>query len=257
MMTKAEATPKSSAFIRWMGRSGPVLVGSHVDGVRAIVGLPLLFALLIGWEFVQHIIEVRLGFYDSPEAARAVANDASRMVFGWIKMASVYVGGFFVIRYLWRRDRDAAISPLAPAFLRYIPYIVYSLILFGLVFYAPQIVPAAHANTLRAVVGLGQVIIEPMLMIWIVAAATDGAVKTPLGSARMMGWLYFWAFVLYFVARLPVNLLHQFLNRYAMGQSDIVLWALLAFDALVVGMIIAVVPAIYVRIVTAIRASRS
>lgn len=178
------------------------------------------------------------------------------MVFGWIKMASVYAGGFFVIRYLWRQNR-ATISPLVPAFLRYLPYILYSLFLFGLVFYAPQIVPAAHTNTLRAVVGLGQVIIEPMLMFWIVAAATDREVKTPVGSVRMMGWLYFWAFVLYFVARLPVNLLHQLLNRYAMGQSNIVLWALLALDALVVGMIIAVIPAIYVRIVAAIRSAQS
>lgn len=257
MMTTGGAASKSSAFVRCLGRSGSVLIGSHVDGVRAIVGLPLLFALLIGWEFVQHIIEVQLGFYDSPEAARAVANDASRMVFGWIKMVAVYVGGFFVIRYLCWQNRDATISPLVPAFLRYLPYILYSLIQFGLVFYAPQIVPAAHTNTLRAVVGLGQVIIEPMLMFWIVAAATDGAVKTPVGSVQMMGWLYFWAFVLYFVARLPVNLLHQFLNRYAMGQSDIVLWTLLALDALVVGMIIAVIPAIYVRIIAAIRTARS
>jgi len=256
-MTNVETAPKSSAFMTWIGRSGSVLFGSHVDGIRAILGLPLLFALLIGWEFVQHIIEVRLGFYDSPEAARAVANDASRMVFGWIKMASVYVGGFFVIRYLWRRNRDAVISPMVPAFQRYLPYVLYSLTVFGLVFYARQIVPGEHVNTLRAVVGLGQVIIEPLLMFWIVAAATDGAVKTPVSSARMMGWLYFWAFVLYFVARLPVNILHQLLNRYAMGQSDVVMWALLAVDALVVGMIIAVIPAIYVRVVSAIRNVRS
>ena len=63
-------------------RFGTDLVGAHVDGFRAILALPLLFALLIGWEFAQHVMEYRIGFFQSREAARAVAEDPSRMALG-------------------------------------------------------------------------------------------------------------------------------------------------------------------------------
>ena len=232
----------------WLGRFFRDLFGAHVDGVRAMIGLPWLFALLIGWEFAQHVIEVRIGFFDSREAAKAVADDPSRMIFGWIKMISVYVGGFFVIRHLAAQNGGTQLAPVGVALRRYAPYIAYSLGLFALIFYAPGIVGKANVMTVRTIVGLGQVVVEPLLILWIVSAATDGAVGNTIRSARATGWLYLWALPLFFVGRIPVNAAHQLLNRYAMGQPDTILWPMLAVDAVVVGLIISVIPALYVRI---------
>jgi len=255
------ATPRRrTPFLTWLGRIFTVLVGGHVDGVRAILGLPLLFALLIGWEFAQHVVEVQTGFYESKEAQRAAAEDPLRMAFGWVKMILVYVGGFFVIRWLWRRGGDGvgggAVAPVGRAFVRYLPYVLYMLAVFVVVFYAPRLVAKDLVFPLRATAGLGQVFIEPLLMAWIVAAATDGSVKSPVGSAKLMGWLYFWALVIFFIGRLPVNAAHQLLSQYALGKTDAVLWGVLALDAAVVGLIIAVIPALYVRIVRHVRAER-
>lgn len=108
--------------------------------------------------------------------------------------------------------------------------------------------PQQRPQRPRTVVSLTQIAIEPLLMLWIVSAATDGAIRGPLRSARVTGWLYFWALALFFVGRLPVNAAHQLLNRYAMGKPDIMLWPMLVIDAVVVGLIISVIPALYVRI---------
>jgi len=232
----------------WIKRYFTDLIGAHVDGVRAIAGLPLLFALFVGWEFAQHVAEVRSGMYVSLAAAKAVQYDPARMALGWVKMLSVYVGGFFTIRYLVRRA-GGAVDPIGTAALRYAPYVAYSLIVFALVLYAPQLVSGDGVMILRAVVGLSQVFIEPLLMAWIVSAATDGAVRGPIASARRTGWLYIWALLLFFVGRLPVNAVHQLINRYAIGQAPGTVWAMLAVDALSVALIIAVIPAIYVRVV--------
>lgn len=241
----------------WLRRFFSDLLGAHLDGVRAALGLPLLFVVLIGWEFAQHVIEVRIGFFDSREAAKAVANDPSRMVLAWIKMISVYVGGFFVIRYLAARNGNTTLAPVGTTLRRYAPYIVYSLMLFALVFYASSLVPKPSVFSFRAVLGLGQVAVEPLLMLWIVAAATDGAVRDPLRSARLTGWLYLWALALFFIGRIPVNAAHQLLNRYARGQPDFILWPMLIVDAVVVGLIIAVIPALYVRIARFIHERRA
>lgn len=224
------------------------LIGAHVDGAKAIAGLPWLFALFIGWEFAQHIVEVQSGFFTSAAAAKAVQYNAWRSVLGWIKMGFVYFGGFFVIRYLVARQGRTVAVPAAIALRGYAVYIAYSLVMFALVFYAPQLVAPGDVMTLRGAVGLTQVFIEPLLVAWIVSAAVGGAVTGPVASAKRTGVLYFWALLVFFVGRLPVNGVHQLLNRYASGRSGAELWAMLVLDAIVVGLIIAVIPALYVRI---------
>jgi hypothetical protein len=228
----------------WLKRFATDLIGAHVDGARAMRALPWLFGAVIAWELAQHVIEVRIGFFTSVEGARAVQEDSSRMLLGWVKMLSVYIGGFFVLRQLAGRTN----APVGTAARRYLPYVVYSLLIFALIFYARRFLGAEHVNEARTVIGLSQVAIEPLLMLWFVAAATDGAVRTPVESARKLGWLYAYALPLFFVARIPVNAAHQLLNRYAMGQPAALLWPMLVLDAIVVGLIIAVLPAIAVRI---------
>ncbi|WP_084582186.1 hypothetical protein [Sphingomonas azotifigens] len=232
----------------WLKRFGIDLIGAHVDGVRAIRALPWLFGVLIAWELAQHVVEVRIGFFTSVDAARAVQEDGGRMLLGWIKMLSVYVGGFFVLRQLAGRVN----APIGTAALRYLPYLAYALIAFALIFYAGRWAPD-RVDEARAVVALAQIAIEPLLMLWVVSAATDGEVRTPWQSARMLGWRYAYALPLFFVGRIPVNAVHQLLNRYAMGQPPALLWPMLVLDAITVGLIIAVIPAIAVRVARRVR----
>lgn len=224
------------------------LVGAYIDGLRAMRGLPLLFAALIAWEFAQHVIEYRTGFFVSRAAAQAVAHDPSRMALGWIKMILVYVGGFFTIRFLVGGDARAAMRPSPACILRYLPYVGYALLIFALIFYADLWVPPARVSMVRGIVGIVQILVEPLLMPWIVSSATGGSVATPWQSARLLGRGYPRALALFFIARLPVGAAHQLLGTYGIGRPALPLWPMLTADAVVVGLLIATLPAIAVRV---------
>lgn len=241
-------------WFKWFAKD---LIGIHADGLRAAAGLRWFFLAVVLWEFAQHILEVRIGFFESREMARAVESDPTRMVLGWIKMALVYLGGFLVIRYLVNERSERTVAPWTKALPRYLPYLAYSLFVFAMIFYAKQIVPQDHVTTLRTVVGLTHVALEPALMMWIVAAASDGQIRGPLASIRQTGLLYLYALPLFFIARIPVNAAHQLLNRSARGEPPEILWPMLLIDAVVVGLIVAVIPAISVRVARRIHSVRT
>ena len=78
----------------------------------------------------------------------------------------------------------------------------------------------------------------------------------PWQSARKTGWLYLYALPLFFIARWPINLAHQALNDWAIGSAPAMMWVLLAIDAIVVGLIVAIIPAISVRVARLVRERR-
>lgn len=230
--------------MNWLKQFGSDMVRPYVDGVRAIPALPWLFGTLVGVELAQHVMEVRAGFFQSYEISRALQDDAGRMLFGWMKMLSVYVGGFFVIRRL----ADRTNAPITTAALRFLPYIAYSMLLFAAMFYARMWFAPGAVTTVRSLIGMSQIFVEPLLMLWFVSAATDGAVRTPWASMCKLGWFYAYALPVFFIARLPLYVLHQKLNLSAMGQPLPLLAAILVLDAVVLALIVAVIPAIAVRI---------
>ena len=232
----------------WMKRFFADLGGTYLDSLRAIRALPWLFALIIGWEFAQHVVEVQIGMFESEEAAKAVSQDGLRMAFGWVKMASIYVGTFFVVRHFAAQRDGRQLAPVGRAARRFFPYFLYSMAMFALAFYARDLVGEANRDTLMATAGLSQLLIEPLLMAWVVAAATDGNIRTPWASARRTGLLYFLALPLFLLIRVPISLLHQGWNSWSMGAEPGNMWAMLALDALVVGIIVAIVPAAMVRV---------
>ncbi len=232
----------------WMKRFFTDLGGTYLDSLRAIKALPWLFAAIIGWEFAQHIVEVRIGMFESKEMGRAVAGDRLRMAFGWVKMALIYIGAFFVIRHFISQRSNRNLAPLSSAGPRYLPYFAYSLVVFAALFYTRSLVPEGHVDTFRAAVGLGQQLLEPLLIAWVVAAATDGRIGGPIASARRLGLLYFLALPFLLLARVPASLLHQHLNQAAVGSTGTELWLILAIDAVLVGVIVSIVPSAMVRV---------
>ena len=57
--------------------------GSFADGARAAIALPVLTLLMVGIEFAQHVVEVKLGFFSPDRAVRKAASlDPLRMAFG-------------------------------------------------------------------------------------------------------------------------------------------------------------------------------
>lgn len=240
----------------WIKRFFADLGGAQVDGVRFARAVPAVFLVMAGWEFAQHVVEVRIGFFASADAAKAVGLDGTRLALGWVKMILVYVGEFLALRYLFWKDAGRALRPTSAAARRYAPYAVYSLIVFAFILYAGSFAPPGQMMNVRGTIGTAQLFVEPLLMLWVVAAATEGEVRGPLASARRMGVYYLYALPLYFLARVPVGAAHQLLHRFAMGRPPAMLWPLLVVDAVVVGLLIGIVAGVFVRVVRRIDEAR-
>lgn len=232
----------------WIRRFFVDLAGTYLDSLKALRALPWLFAAIVLWEFAQHVVEVRIGMFENAERARELSGDPLRMAFGWVKMASIYVGAFFVIRHFAGSRDGREVASIGRATKRFVPYFVYSLLMFSLIFYAREFTPEKHVDTVRTIAGLGQLLLEPFLAAWVVACATDGRIANPIASIRRTGLLYLLALPLFFLARIPISLAHQQLNTLAMERGGVELWSILALDSLVVGIIVAITPAAMVRI---------
>ena len=62
--------------------------------------LPLVAAVPLVAEFVQHVVEMRIGMYASPDAAEATADNAQRLNFGFAKVIALSLPAYFFFRWL-------------------------------------------------------------------------------------------------------------------------------------------------------------
>lgn len=159
------------------------LFGSQLDGLRFARAMPIVFAAMVAIEMAQHVLEVRLGFFGTPEERAKAAMHWSRVGLGWLKMATVYGAAFFALRWLAWRDRNRSLTVGTRALRAYAPVFLYSMVAFALIFHAPQFLatlgrPDSSGDTLRMIVGLSQLAIEPFLFLWFVSAAID---ERPIG----------------------------------------------------------------------------
>lgn len=228
-------------------------VGAFRDGVAVARALPPLVVLMAGIEFAQHAVELHLGFFSADAAVRKAASlQPLRMAFGWPKMLTLYGVGFVAMRWLVTRDRRLALRPSGVALRRYAFVVLFQLVPAAVIIYAEPIVTALslqadRVEALRVVFGLAQQLLEPALLLWFVNAAMGTDAYGPVASMRETRWLYIWTLLAIFATRVPPSLLHNALNRWPAGQAVTVQWMMLASDALVVGLLALVVPAIQVR----------
>ena len=228
--------------------------GAFADGWAVARAMPWLVAVMMGIEFAQHAVELHLGFFSVDSAVRRAASEEPlRMMFGWPKMLAVYAVAFFATRWLVTRDTRVALRPSARACRNYLGVMLFLAIPAAAMIHARAILPLIGFSEpevvpFRMIFGLFSLLAEPLLLLWIVNAAMGAEGHGPAASARTTGWLYFYALLLLFVTRVPVAQLHARLNLWPAGQTPAVQWAMFALDALVVGVLTVVVPAIQVRI---------
>lgn len=228
-------------------------LGGLRDGWAVARAMPLLVAAVVGIEFAQHAIELNLGFFSLDPTVRRIASEESlRMLFGWPKMLIVYAVGFFATRWLVMRDVHAALRPSMLALRRYACVVLFLAIPTAAMIHARAILPVLGLGEpevviFRAIVGLFSLLAEPLLLLWFVNAAIGTNAYRPGTSAKTTRLLYVWAFLLLLITRVPVSQLHARLNAWPAGQAHAVQWALFALDALVVGVLAVIVPAVQVR----------
>jgi hypothetical protein len=81
---------------------------SYSGSIAFLTACPVLALFPVAFELVQHLVEVRIGMYDSLAAAKAVEHDQLRMGFGFLKVIALVVPEYWVVRYLVFREQARA-----------------------------------------------------------------------------------------------------------------------------------------------------
>jgi len=231
----------ASAPGEWLGasaRPGPLrrfgalcfdLYRRGGQGLR--VAVPLV-ALVVVPEFAQHIVEIKIGMFASVEAFRAHAMDPLRMGFGVIKIAGLVLAMLAIARFWWTGSVGAALRMPLRALLRtaFAVALVFALELpFDLL---RRVVPAGPGMALAAAAFL----VQAFAFVYLVAALLDDWAMTlrrvpgQWRAALLMTVLLVFAYG-------PSFALHMATHKLALGQPEALVWAIMTFDALVVGLL--------------------
>jgi hypothetical protein len=208
---------------------------------RVVMALPLVFALPVAVEAIQHVIEWRIGMFESAAMASAVENHPARSGWAYIKIATLVLMGWWVWRFLgFAGDRDRTMRWDGFAAARYSLVLIFSAALTVLEMQAGGLLGGAFESSrhvLLAGVGLmlAAMALELYFAPWKVGAALGRPEATLGASFKAMHGNIAWSFGLTLAMFFPVMILH-----YALGLLPIVLppaagAVLLALDSLLVG----------------------
>jgi hypothetical protein len=234
-------------------RSGEPIMWSdfkraYADAARLMTALPLVFALPVVAELVQHWVEYRAGMFDSIAGAEAAGDDPARMAFGQIKFLSLLLVPFWITRwFFFRDDPDRPLLGDRRSVMLYIPVLLLSFVLalpqqFGGSLLSTLVPDPGTLMAIGFAYFLATLVLEIYLTIWKVGAALGNSGLTIPASLRIMHGNFWWSFGLYLLAFLPLMILHYGLFGLAVGRSGGLLWTLLVADSLVVGLLALVLP---------------
>lgn len=202
---------------------------------------PLLFLIPVVVEFAQHIVEIRIGLYDSIEGAKAAEHHGSRTIFGFWKTLAISLPTYWLYRYVVS-GRDAAYArTLEPRAVMlwlaiFLPVVVG---MNGLSLFGPSLpglfgLEGRAATTLKVASGLLQTAIGICLTAWFVAWSQGNAAIGPRESFRIMRGFFWRTVALVLAGTIPLMVLH-YGSLVAIGQPEALVWAIMAFDSVVVG----------------------
>lgn len=216
----------------WFASLGAGLKTTFVGGTRLFVLAPLIPLIAILPEFLQHIVEIKLGMFASKPAFQALAMDPTRWAFGYAKIAGLVLAMFAAARYWggarerWWDLRNVAWKPFLIALAGNAALTV-----------AMFVIGGRLSASAKPVFDIVATIATLPLLIWLIGPLLGDATMT-LRRAYTAGWGRLLLMVLLAaLAFWPASLLHQWDHRWALSASLPVVWALMTWDALLVGLI--------------------
>lgn len=217
-----------------LARAGQALLQLYPKGISLFWLAPLVLALAVIPEFIQHVVEIRLGMFDSREAFRALADDPARMAFGFAKIAGLLLAILATPRFWWRRGGERRWYDLRGIAWRRLAIGFFFFMLIPSIpgFFNDQIgKPVAQA------IGIGlSLVLLPTLFLMIAGLVGDRETSVSSMWRRSWPWALLSA-VLLAAAFVPSLWLHQMNHEWALGAKPAVVWALMILDSLLVGLI--------------------
>lgn len=204
------------------------------DGVRIWWLAPLIPLLVVVPEALQHVAEIRIGMFESREAARALGDDPRRMTWGYLKLAGLLLAILATLRFWGARERG--LPWYSPRGVRW------GALGLGIALMAVTSAPEwLLADRLEAdmlqYLTLGITLLTLPLITYL-AGALIGDPDLTLRGVFRHGWWPALRMVLFAaIAWVPLQWLHGKNHAWAMGGNDAAVWGLMAFDSLVVGLL--------------------
>ena len=196
--------------------------------------IPLIAALP---EFGQHVVEIRLGMFDSIETMRTIGQSAARWGVGYIKIAGLFLAIIATIRFQAARLQDRSWWSAQGVNWRLLGIALALNILVSLVGEAILEGVAPLAFPVPLILQIVLSIASLPLLVLLVAALTGDRGASIAGVYRH-GWLAALRIAIFAAALfLPLQWLHMMNHQWAVGQSEPIVWTLMVFDSLLVGLI--------------------
>ena len=220
--------------------TGWAIVSTYRRAVRMWLVAPAIVAIAVVPEFAQHVAEIHLGMFESREAFKALSNDPLRWTFGYAKVAGLILAMLATVRFLAFGSMRQALL-IRPANLLRLAFAM------GLTFIAElpfQWLREASASILLdGILTAVSVVLQAGLLVYVVGTLIDdrsNSLRVAFGERWPTAILMT---LLAAVAFLPAQALHTGNHLAAMGQHPLIVWPIMLFDSLLVGMIATLVGA--------------
>jgi len=205
------------------------------DSVRLFALAPVIVLVAFVPEFLQHVAEVQMGLFDSDESFDRLSLDPGRLQWGYFKVLGVSVSAILAARFWvnradgrpWWSLASIAWKPFLTAFAL--------MTLLSLPVMPGLGIPPAISAVLSLVV-----LAVTLPLVVLAMAGLLGDRELTLARAYREGWGRGLRIILFVLAGfLPLQALHMANHVWALGAGDALLWALMIFDSLLVGLIAA------------------
>ncbi|HVR90480.1 MAG TPA: hypothetical protein VHG29_05245 [Novosphingobium sp.] len=209
-----------------------LLLATLRDGLALFRLAPLIPLIAIIPEFLQHIAEIKLGMFASRAAFAALAMDPVRWGWGYLKIAGLVLGLLAAARFWGAREQGERWWDL-----RKLPWgMVLAAIALNVIAGLPMLLLDGRIDA-RALQALNVVVTIATLplLVYLVAALLGDRTMTLALVYRSGWWAALRIALLVAISFVPLQLLHGFDHRLAFGQPPMLVWLLMAWDALVVG----------------------
>jgi hypothetical protein len=211
---------------------------TYAGGAAFLLACPLLALIPAAFEMLQHVVEIHAGMYESVATAQAADADPLRLKVGFLKAVAMTVSGYWIVRFLWRRDSRWA-RALDPSAVRlFSGYLAFQAILLGIELFA---MPRTIAGEI--VSAALSFLVSALTPLWGTAAALGNPRIGPLRSVHVMAPRLLWTLAFELAVMLPPMIPHYALAALTIGASKTALGVLLTLDAALVAYIAAVTSA--------------